>query len=183
MDVLTATASRANLFRLSRTAILVAAALILFLFESAIPRPLPWLKPGLSNLITVVALYLYGVRVAVAVSLLRVITGSLILGTLLNPIFLFGFGGAALSVLVMALAYTFFRHWFSVLGVSILGAFTHNLVQLLLAAVLVVNREQVLYLLPLMLLSSLFSGFLVGIFAHYIFKKATKFDVAPSEVQ
>ncbi|TDI90772.1 MAG: Gx transporter family protein [Caldithrix sp.] len=156
---------------ITRIGVLAAAGLILFLFESAIPRPLPWLKPGLSNLVTLIALYCYGFRAAFLVMLIRVITGAFVLGTLFNPVFLFALSGGIVSTVVMALLYTNFSQTFSVLGVSFLGAFTHNFVQLLLAAFLIVGSTQVFYLMPIMLLSSLFSGFLVGVFAHYIIQK------------
>ena len=156
---------------ITKLGVLAAAGLILFLFESAIPRPLPWLKPGLSNLATIIALYCYGFRAAFLVMILRVITGAFVLGTLFNPVFLFALSGGVIATLVMAFFCTNFNNTFSVLGVSLLGAFTHNFVQLLLAAFLVVSSTQILYLMPIMLLSSLFSGFLVGIFAHYVIQK------------
>lgn len=151
--------------------VLSAAGLILFIFESSIPRPLPWLKPGLSNLVTIIALYRYGFRAAFGVMFIRVTIGAFILGTLFNPVFLFALSGGVAATIVMAFLHANFSKTFSVLGVSLLGAFTHNLIQLLLATFLVVSNVQVLYLMPVMLLSSLFSGFLVGIFAHYIIIK------------
>lgn len=153
---------------LTRIGILVAVGLILFLFESAIPRPLPWLKPGLSNLVTILALYMYGFTPAFAVMLLRVVLGAFILGTFFNPVFIFALCGGLVSASVMGLVYLRFRHIFSVIGISLLGAFFHNLTQILLATFLIVSSTRLLVLLPIMLLSSLFSGFLVGIFAHYI---------------
>lgn len=162
---------------ITKLAVLAAAGLILFLFESTIPRPLPWLKPGLSNLVTIVALYCYGFRAAFVVTIIRVVTGALVLGTLFNPVFLFAVSGGVLATLVMAFFHAKFNKTFSIIGVSLLGAFTHNLVQLLLAAFLVVNSAQVLFLMPVMLLSSLFSGFLVGIFAHYVVQKMQVFQI------
>ncbi|MFQ5753061.1 MAG: Gx transporter family protein, partial [bacterium] len=114
--------------RVTRIAVLVAGGLILFLFESAIPRPLPWLKPGLSNLVTLIAFYLFGFRIAFVIMLLRVVTGAFILGTLFNPVFLFGLSGGIVATGMMGLFYFYFKKIFSILGISILGAFTHNLV-------------------------------------------------------
>ncbi len=162
---------------ITKLGVLAAAGLILFLFESAIPRPLPWLKPGLSNLVTIIALYCYGFRAAFLVMLLRVITGAFVLGTLFNPVFLFALSGGVVATIFMAFLVTNFGKTFSILGVSLLGAFTHNFVQILLAAFLVVGSTQILYLMPIMLLSSLFSGFLVGIFAHYIIQKMEVFKI------
>lgn len=162
---------------ITRISILAAAGLVLFLFESAIPRPLPWLKPGLSNLATIIALYCYGFRAALLVMFIRVISGAFVLGTLINPVFLFALSGGVSATLFMAFLHANFSKTFSVLGVSLLGAFTHNLLQLLLAAFIVVGSTRVLLLMPIMLLSSLFSGFLVGIFAHYIMGKMEKLRI------
>lgn len=147
----------------------------MFLFESAIPRPLPWLKPGLSNLVSLVALYLYGFRSAFIVMFLRVLIGALILGTLFNPAFVFALGGGVVSTVVMALVFKHDGRAFSVIGISLIGAFFHNLTQVVLAAFWVIHDTRVFYLAPVMLLSSLFSGFLVGIFAHFVIQKALKF--------
>ncbi len=158
----------------TRIAVLVAFALILFLFEASIPRPLPWLKPGLANLVTLVALYLYGFRVALTVVLVRVLTAGLLLGTFLNPTFVFAFAGGLAATLVMAGAAICGRNVFSVIGVSVLGAFAHNLTQLVLAACFIVSSLQALYLLPIMVLSALFSGFLVGLFSHYLLARLNR---------
>ncbi len=160
-----------NISNITKIGVLTAAGLILFLFESAIPRPLPWLKPGLSNLVTLVALYLYGLRTAFVVVLLRILIGAFILGSLFNPVFLFALSGGLLATGAMGMLFYFPRRVFSILGISVMGAFTHNLVQITLAAFLVVSQAQILYLMPIMLLSSLFSGFLVGIFAHFVVKR------------
>lgn len=157
-----------NVASLTRVAVLVAAGLVLFLFESAIPRPLPWLKPGLSNLVVLVALYAFGFRMALVVMLLRVVVGALILGTLFNPVFLFSLAGGIVATSLMAFLYHHFGRIFSIIGVSVSGAFAHNLVQILIAAFLLVGRAQLLYLLPIMLLSSLFSGMIVGLVAHFV---------------
>lgn len=178
MEKSLAAPSLKNIAYLSKVAILIATGLILFLFESAIPRPLPWLKPGFSNLVTILALYLYGFRTAFLVVLLRVVIGALILGTLFNPAFLFALCGGIASTLAMAWIYKFMKNIFSVIGISLAGAFAHNLIQTLLAAFWVIKSTQVLYLMPIMLLSSLFSGFLVGVFAHYVLQKMQRLELA-----
>ena len=75
-----------NRSRTSKKAIqlslIVAVGLVLFLFESFIPRPLPWLKPGLANIATLFTLYTFDLRCALTVTLLRILLGSLIIGSL-----------------------------------------------------------------------------------------------------
>jgi len=162
----------------TKIAVLVAFGLILFLFESAIPRPLPWLKPGLANLVTLITLYLYGFRPALLVVTLRVVIAGFLLGTFGNPAFVFAFTGGLGATLVMGTLIRCCRNVFSVIGVSIVGAFVHNLIQVVLAAQFIVSSLQALYLLPIMLLSALFSGFLVGLFAHYSIRKIEQIGIA-----
>jgi heptaprenyl diphosphate synthase len=70
-----------------RVAWLAAPAITIHIMESAIPSPLPGLKPGLANVITIAVLIQFGWRSAAWVSILRVICGSLLLGTFLSPTF------------------------------------------------------------------------------------------------
>ncbi len=109
--------------------------------------------------------------------LLRVLIGALILGTFFNPAFVFALGGGMVSTALMACFFRYGGRAFSVIGISLIGAFSHNLTQVVLAAFWVIHDTRVIYLAPLMLLSSLFSGFLVGIFAHFVIQKAVKFHL------
>lgn len=70
-----------------RIAQLSAAAIGLALIDAAIPSPLPGVKPGLSNIVTLIVLARYGWGAAVWVSALRVVAGSLLLGQFLAPDF------------------------------------------------------------------------------------------------
>ena len=74
--------------RLTRTGLLAAAAVALFIFEGLAPRPLPWMKMGLGNLPVVLSLMSYGPLAALAVSVLKLFLGGLLSGTLANPVFL-----------------------------------------------------------------------------------------------
>ena len=147
---------------------LVALGLILFLFEALLPHPLPWVKLGLSNIISLLTLYIFGLRATLVVVFSRVTLGSLILGTLLNPTFLFALCGGTASALVMGLVKQGFSNHLSVIGISILGALAHNLAQLFLAYLLFVKRVEILYLMPIMLFSSVISGFVIGLIAHFL---------------
>jgi heptaprenyl diphosphate synthase len=155
---------------LLQLALLVAAGLVLFLFESFIPRPLPWLKPGLANIATLFALYTFGVRGALLVTLLRVILGSMVVGSFLNPAFLLSIGGGLCATLAMAAALRF-GETFSVLGVSAIGAFCHNAAQIFLAYFFIVRHTELFLLLPIVLLSSLFTGFVVGLITHLLLER------------
>ncbi|MDZ7318759.1 MAG: Gx transporter family protein [candidate division KSB1 bacterium] len=157
--------------RLARLSLLVALGLILFMFESFIPRPLPWLKPGLAHVATLLAMYLLGNRSAIMVVVLRVFIGSLLLGTLLNPAFILALGGSLSATLVMGLVRHYLSRVFSIFGISIIGALVHNLTQLFLVQMILVRRTEIYYLAPFMMLTSLVTGFIVALVAWLLLSR------------
>ena len=160
-----------NAGKIARLALLVAAGLVLFVFESLVPKPLPWLRLGLANGVTLLALYLFGIREALIVASMRAVLGSLILGGLLNPSFFFSFLGGLMSAVLMAVTYSYFRGLFSVIGVSIWGALAHNMTQLALALAVFVQRWELIYLMPVFLLSTVVTGFLTGLLVSLFMQK------------
>jgi heptaprenyl diphosphate synthase len=157
--------------KMVRIALLVAMGLALFVFETAVPRPLPWLRLGLANSATLLALFLLGVKEAFVVALVRSVLGSFIVGGLFNPSFVFSFCGGLASVSVMAIVFSYFRGIFSVVGISIWGAFVHNIVQLTMAMFLFVHRWELLLLLPYFVFSTVATGFFTGILIFFLFKR------------
>src|SRR3990172_3945315 len=87
-----------------RIAWLTALAVTIHMVESAFPSPLPGVKPGLANVITILVLLQYGWRIAAWVSLLRVVVGSLLLGSFLSPTFMLSLSGALASIAALRLA-------------------------------------------------------------------------------
>jgi heptaprenyl diphosphate synthase len=85
-----------------RIAQLAAAAIGLSLIDAAIPMPLPGVKPGLANIVTLIVLARYGWVAAAWVSGLRVFAGSLLLGYFLSPGFFMSLSGALCSLLTLA---------------------------------------------------------------------------------
>lgn len=156
---------------LARLSLLIGLGLILFLFESLIPRPLPWLKPGLAHIATLLALYLMTPRSALIVVITRVLVGSLLLGSLFNPAFILALGGGIAATLVMAFTQRYFSATFSIFGISIIGAVVHNLTQLLLVELLIVHRIEIFYLAPVMMLSSIFTGFIVAFVTYLLMSR------------
>lgn len=135
----------------------------MFLFESILPRPLPWAKPGLANIATLVALYLLGSSSAWAVTLLRVFVGSFFIGSFFNPGFWLSLTGGVAAVAVMTVLKQNASAQFSIIGVSLAGALAHVVAQFGVAGFLIVRRFEIVYLLPAMLWPSLFAGIVVGI--------------------
>src|SRR5512142_2499808 len=105
-----------------RIAVLSAYALSLHAFESLLPTPIPWLKLGLANIITLVALVLYGFRTALMVTLIRVVLTSIFIGTFLGPAFILSTGGGLASIAAMGLSAKYLKRLFGTVGLSLIGA-------------------------------------------------------------
>src|SRR5512135_607643 len=108
-----------------RIARLAALAIGLSVAEAVIPSPLPGVKPGLANIVTLLVLQRFGLRAAAWVSLLRVVAGSLLLGTFLSPSFVLSLSGALASLAVLALARPLPASLFGPVSLSVLAAFAH----------------------------------------------------------
>lgn len=145
--------------RLARWA---ALAIGLSIIDAAIPSPLPGVKPGLANIVTLLVLYTHGWRDAAWVTVLRVIAGSLISGTFLSPSFALSFSGAIASLLVLGLAARLPRKYFGPAGLSILSAFAHMAGQLAIAYTWLIPHAGLAYLMPALFGSALVFGTVNG---------------------
>jgi len=160
-----------------RIAVLSAYALVLYGFEGLIPTPIPWLRLGLANIITLVALMLYGLRTAMTVTLIRVILASIFTGTFLGPAFMLSFAGGVSSTAAMGLTYLVFRNIFGPVGLSLVGALFHNVAQLTLAYFLFIQRiEAMLLISPVILLLGTLTGGVNGVVSHLLINNILKKD-------
>lgn len=148
-----------------RVAWLATAAVALSLVDAAIPSPLPGVKPGLANIVTLVVLARYGWATAVWVSGLRVLAGSLLLGYFLSPGFFLSLTGTTLSLLTLGLARHLPVRWFGPVSLSILAAFAHIGGQLLLARLWLIPHDGVFLLTPVFAGAALFFGTINGLIA------------------
>ena len=146
---------------LTLCAMMITLALALSYAERFIPLhmaiPLPGIKLGLANIVTLVALYLLGAKSAFIILILRCFLGA-IFGGGITGLF-FSLTGGILSMAVMTLAGRI--SLFSVYGVSILGAAAHNIGQIGIAIFLMKSVYIGAYL-PYLLLVGLFTGFATG---------------------
>lgn len=142
-----------------------AAAIVLTVAEAAIPLPLPGVKPGLANIVTLVVLARWGWREAVWVALLRVLAGSLLLGQFFAPSFVLSLAGALASLLVLGMAMHLPPRWFGPVSHSILAAFAHIGAQLVVARLWLVPHDGVFYLTPVFALAAVVFGLINGLVA------------------
>lgn len=155
-------------------AALAAAAIGLTLAEAAIPLPIPGVKPGLANIVTLVVLYRHGWRMAAWVAGLRIFAGALVLGQFLTPAFLLSLSGGLASLLVLALAIRLPARWFGPVGLSLLAAFAHVGTQLLVVDAWLLPGASILGLLPLFFLAAWITGLVNGLAAAHLLAEGLK---------
>jgi len=142
-----------------------AAAIVLTVAEAAIPLPLPGVKPGLANIVTLVVLARWGWREAAWVALLRVLVGSLVLGQFLAPGFFLSLAGSLVSLAVLGAAMHLPGRWFGPVSHSVLAAFAHIGGQLIVARLWLVPHDGVFYLVPVFALAATLFGLVNGLVA------------------
>lgn len=146
-----------------RIARLTALAIGLHLAESILPSPLPGVKPGIANIVTLYVLYRFDFATAAWVSLLRVFASSFLLGQFLSPTFVLSLSGAVCSLLALWFAYRLPRKWFGPVTLSILAAFAHIAGQLLVVRLWLIPHTAVAYLVPMFAVSALLFGLINGL--------------------
>lgn len=146
-----------------RIAWLTALAITIHIAESALPSPLPGVKPGLANIITIVVLVLFGWRMAIWVNLLRVLAGSLLMGTFLSPTFMLSLSGALASSLVLILLSQLPGRGCSAIGYSVAAAMAHTMAQFAVAYWLFIQHQGLFYLLPVFMTTAFLFGIVSGV--------------------
>ena len=153
---------------------LVALAMVLGFVETLIPINLgiPGMKLGLANIVVVIALFLFDVKTAVVVSILRIILIAMTFGNM--SMMFYSIAGASLSLLSM-IAISKIKS-FSLISVSIVGGIMHNVGQIICAA-FVVRTNGVFTYLPVLIIAGLVSGALIGIVAGLILVRLTNVKI------
>jgi heptaprenyl diphosphate synthase len=161
-------------FRIVFIGLLVSQALALYTIESMIPVPFiaPGAKLGLTNLITVIALYtLDSKKDILLIIILRLLLSTMFSGNLST--LMYGVVGAILSYYIMILVKIIGKDKVSIIGVSASGAFFHNVGQLIVASIMVQNIAVMLYL-PLLSLAGIGTGIFIGTTANFVVKHMSK---------
>lgn len=150
---------------------LAAQAVVISLVERFIPTPFhfaPGAKLGLGNLISLIAIFTLAPKDSLKVVTIRLLISTFLGGTFST--FLYGCAGVTLSYSTMLATKQLGPKRVSTIGISILGGMMHNIGQLLVFAYLA-QSLLVLNYLPILSVSGILSGFLVGLAANYLLEK------------
>ena len=160
--------------RVAYFGVFAALALIFSYVESLIPINfgIPGVKLGLANLITLIALYKMSVKETYIISIARVVLSGFIFGNLFA--ILYSLAGGLLSLTIM----TWFKRSdkFSIYGISMAGGVFHNVGQLIMA-MLVVESVTIAGYLPVLLVSGLITGLVIGVVSEETLKRIGKIKI------
>ena len=141
----------------------LALALICSYVEVLIPINfgIPGVKLGLTNIVIVLTLYCIGEKEAFGISILRIFLSGLLFGNLFSV--LFSLAGGILSFIVMVIGKKLLK--LKCIAVSTSGGIAHNVGQLLVAA-FVVDNFSIFYYIPVLIVSGVLTGLLIGVIAQ-----------------
>lgn len=151
-----------------RIAGLAALAVAIHILEATLPSPLPGLKPGLANVVTLVVMLRWGLADAVWVAVLRVLVGSLMVGSFMTPAFLLSAAGAGAALIALAGLHLSLGRRVSGIGLGVAMALAHTAAQFAVAYTLFLPHPGLFKLLPVLLTAALVFGVLGGIIANMV---------------
>lgn len=163
---------RNRILALSRLSAYLCFALILSYVEAILPIgalvPLPWIKPGLANIVVILCFFDESPLGALAVSVCRILLSGILFG---NPSsLLFSLAGGLLSYAVVFTAALIFKDKVSFIGICVLSATAHNIGQFILS-VIYIGSTAAISLLPLLIISGVLCGTVTGVILCILPKK------------
>lgn len=160
--------------QLAAAGMLTAAALIVFVIEAQIPPivPIPGIKLGLSNVVTLAAIRMVGKVWGSAVHILRIVLGSLFTGQAVS--FLYSISGGVCCLIVMLLLTSFLSNRWLWL-ISAISAVVHAGAQLVTATIVMWTKSVLVYA-PLILISAIVTGVFTGLCVQFLFKKQPRLE-------
>lgn len=161
--------------RLCVMALLTAIALTIFTVEAQLPTlaPVPGMKLGLANIVTVWALFTLGPRDAWMILMARILLGSIFSGQMVT--LAYSLSGGLLCFLVTAglrQVVTVKQIWVA----SVFGAMGHNVGQLL-AATAILGTNVVWYYFPILMVSGVVTGAFTGLGAQFLYGHLERLNI------
>ena len=152
--------------KLTLLALLSAIALTIFMVEAQIPPllPIPGIKLGLANIVTVFTVFTLGAKEGIAVLFIRIFLGAVFAGNF-STIFYSAAGGACAILVTIGLKKILKEHQLWVAGC--LGAIAHSIGQMAMAMALLGTPSIIIYL-PVMIAISIITGLFTGLCAQFL---------------
>lgn len=157
--------------KVAKNGMMIALAFIFSYIEVIIPFQLgiPGIKLGIANLVVVAALYLLNEKQAASISLIRIVLVGFTFGNLTSMFY--SMAGGILSLIAMIAGKRSKK--FTVIGVSVLGGFFHNVGQIVIAG-LMVETARVGYYFPILAFAGIGTGIIIGFLGRTIIQSVNK---------
>lgn len=155
-----------NAKKMTQLSMLCAIALTIFMVEAQIPPllPIPGIKLGLANIVTVFTVFALGPKDAAAVLFVRIFLGAVFAGNF-STIFYSAAGGGLAILVTIGLRGILTKKQLWVAGC--LGAIAHSVGQMVMAIAITQTKELILYL-PVMIVVSIVTGLFTGLCAQFL---------------
>lgn len=153
-----------------RVAFFAGFSAFIAVFENFIPIPVPFFRLGLSNIPICIGFTLFKFRYILFITLFKVFFAHLFRGTLFSYPFLVGFAGNMLFIFFTFPIYKLLQKHISFVSISVLGAFFHNIGQILVASIFIPSKA-LIYLGAILIILGMISGFINGIISNNIYNK------------
>ena len=155
--------------KLTRMALLTAIALTIFMIEAQIPAlvPIPGVKLGLANIVTVFAVFTMGSKEGAMILAARIFLGAVFAGNF-STIFYSAAGGACAILVTIGLKRILTKNQLWVAGA--LGAVAHSMGQMAVAVAMTGTPGLLVYL-PVMILCGIITGLFTGLCAQFLVKR------------
>ena len=152
--------------KLTLLSLLSAIALTIFMVEAQIPAlvPIPGIKLGLANIVTVFAVFTLGAKEGAAVLFVRIFLGAVFAGNFSTIFYSVGGGACAIGVtILLRKVLTGKQLWVA----GALGAIAHSIGQMAVAILMTGTPGLIVYL-PVMIVSSIITGIFTGLCAQFL---------------
>lgn len=160
--------NKINLMKISYTALLLSIALIIGYIETILPPIFPYLpffRLGLSNIIIILSIMLIDIKASIIIAILK----SLIVPLFTGNIIMILYSMPATLISLILTIFLLLLKKISIPSISIIAAITHNLMQIVIASILMETNVVYLYI-PYLLITGIISGGIVGIFSYVLIK-------------
>lgn len=167
------TSNKIDIRKICELSLLLAFGVIFSYVESLIPLPLPipGIKLGLANIISIVILYWYSPKEYLFIGLLRVLIVGLLRNGIVSISFVLSLSGYLLSSLVTLVLYYFKK--FSIYSLSVCSAVSHVIGQMIIV-LLVYETKELIFYLPFLLMASFLSGIIISIISCVFLQRMDK---------
>ncbi|NMB04361.1 MAG: Gx transporter family protein [Tissierellia bacterium] len=162
--------NKIKMLQFTTMALMITIAMVLSYFERFIPLiNVPGVKLGLANIVTLLALYLFDFKQTLIIVVLRVLLVSMFTGSPISLIY--SMSGGLVSLIGMKLLLLTSTKVFSLIGISIIGAFLHNTAQAIVLGLLINSFSIARVYYPILIVAAVVTGFLTGLIGRQFMKQ------------